>query len=57
MLNFEANFVPVKIVFHVLFAVVTNFKVFRKDISLVSLALLLEGNISKCLFSSVLVVT
>ena len=39
MLNFEANFVPVEITLNVLFAVMTDFKVFRKDFGVVSLTL------------------
>ena len=57
MLNFEDNFVPVLIILHVLIAGMTDFKVFRKDFSVVSPTLPLQGNITKCSFSSVLVVT
>ena len=57
MLNFEANFVPVEINLHVLFAGMTDVKVIREDFNVASPALPLKGNISKCFFSSVLVVT
>ena len=57
MLNFEANFVPLEIMLNVLFAGMTDFEVFRKDFSVVSPTLPLQGNITKCSFSSVLVVT
>ena len=57
MLNFEDNFVPVLIIFHMLIAGMTDFRVFRKDFSVVSPTLSLQGNISKCSFSSVLAVT
>ena len=36
MLNFQASVVPVKIILYVLFAGMTDFRVFRKDFSLVS---------------------